>query len=218
MLIVEDDPPIRSAVEVALRGEGYEVRAEPDGASIELVAAEFVPDLAILDLRLPSGPDGFSIGRLLRRTSDVPIIFLTAADSIEDRLDGFAAGADDYIVKPFSIAELLARTQALLRRAGRLAFPPKQVGDLVIDQTARTATRAGHALDLTRTEWELLQALAQRPGQVLSKMQLLTHVWGFDAYDSNLVEVHLSALRRKIEAHGPRLVHTVRGMGYVLKT
>lgn len=217
VLVVEDDPPIRSAVEVALKGVGYEVRAEPDGQSIEVVAAEFVPDLAILDVRLPAGPDGFAIGRLLRRTTDVPLIFLTAADSIEDRLEGFEAGADDYLVKPFSIAELLARTQALLRRYGRLAFPPKQVGDLVIDQTTRTVTRAGEAIELTRTEWELLVALAQRPGQVLSKMQLLTHVWGFDAYDANVVEVHLSALRRKIEAHGPRLVQTVRGMGYVLK-
>ena len=215
--MVEDDDPIRSALDVALRGEGYEVRAEPNGAQLQEVSDNFRPDLAVLDVRLPVGPDGYAMARILRASSDLPLLFLTAADGIDDRLAGFQAGADDYLVKPFSMAELLARVQALLRRAGRLASAVRQVGDVVIDEGARTVMRDGSKLDLTRTEYELLSMLAQHPGQVLSKTQLLTQVWGFDAYDANLVEVHMSALRRKLEAHGPRVVHTVRGMGYVLR-
>ncbi|HSH22816.1 MAG: response regulator transcription factor [Actinomycetota bacterium] len=217
VLVVEDDDPIRSALDVSLRGEGYEVRAEPDGTHLQEVADGFRPDLAVLDVRLPVGPDGYAMARALRASSDMPILFLTAADGIDDRLAGFDAGADDYLVKPFSMAELLARVQALLRRAGRLVSAVRQVGDVVIDEGGRTAMRSGHKLDLTRTEYELLAMLAQHPGQVLSKVQLLTQVWGFDAYDANLVEVHMVALRRKLEAYGPRVVHTVRGMGYVLR-
>lgn len=214
---MEDDDPIRSALDVALRGEGYEVRAEPDGSRLQDVAERFRPDLAVLDVRLPVGPDGYAMARILRGSSDMPVLFLTAADGIDDRLAGFAAGADDYLVKPFSMAELLARVQALLRRAGRLASAVRQVGDVMIDEGARVVMRAGIKLDLTRTEYELLSVLAQHPGQVMSKTQLLTQVWGFDALDDNLVEVHMVALRRKLEAHGPRVIQTVRGMGYVLR-
>lgn len=217
VLVVEDDDPIRSALDVSLRGEGYEVRAEPDGTRLQEVAEAFRPDLAVLDVRLPAGPDGYAMARILRATSDLPVLFLTAADGLDDRLAGFEAGADDYMVKPFSMAELLARVQALLRRAGRLASAVRQVGDVVIDEGARVAMRNGNKLDLTRTEYELLAMLTGHPGQVLSKTQLLTQVWGFDAYDANLVEVHMSALRRKLEAYGPRIVHTVRGAGYVLR-
>lgn len=214
---MEDDDPIRSALDVALRGEGYEVRAEPDGSRLQGVVDRFRPDLAVLDVRLPVGPDGYAMARILRESSDMPVLFLTAADGIEDRLAGFAAGADDYLVKPFSMAELLARVQALLRRAGRLASAVRQVGDVVIDEGARVVIRAGIKLDLTRTEYELLSVLAQHPGQVMSKTQLLTQVWGFDALDDNVVEVHMVALRRKLEAQGPRVIQTVRGMGYVLR-
>jgi len=217
ILVVEDDEPIRAALVVALRGEGYEVWPEPDGSSIARTAEEFRPDLAILDVRLPVGPDGYGVARILRGGSDLPVLFVTAADSLDARLAGFDAGGDDYLVKPFSMAELLARVHALLRRAGRLSSQARQVGDLVVDETARTASRAGHAMDLTRTEYNLLAALVSHPGQVLSKMQLLTLVWGFDAYGTNLVEVHMSTLRRKLESHGPRVIHTVRGAGYVLK-
>lgn len=217
VLVVEDDAPIRSALDMALRSEGYEVCAEPDGSNLEAVAEHFRPDLAIIDVRLPTGPDGYAMVRLLRASSDLPTLFLTAADGIDDRLAGFAAGGDDYLVKPFSMAELLARVQALLRRSGRLASAVWQVGELMVDDGARVVMRDGNKLDLTRTEYGLLSLLVRHPGQVFSKAQLLTEVWGFDAYDTNLVEVHLSALRRKVEAHGPRLIHTVRGMGYVLR-
>lgn len=142
---------------------------------------------------------------------------LTAADTVEERLAGFSAGADDYIVKPFSLAELLARVEALLRRSGRLTSAVRQVADVIIDDGARTVVRDGEPMDLTRTEYDLLAVMAKHPGQVLSKVQLLTHVWGFEAYDVNLVEVHVSSLRRKLEAHGPRLIQTVRGVGYVLR-
>jgi len=214
---VEDDTPIRSALDVALRGEGYEVRAEADGTQLLQVAEQFLPDLAVLDVRLPVGPDGYAMAGILRRGSGLPVLFLTAADSVEDRLAGFQAGADDYLVKPFSMAELLAWVQALLRRSGRLSSSTWQIGDLIVDDGARTVVSGGVPLDLTKTEYDLLAMLAQHVGKVLSKTQLLTQVWGFDAYDSNLVEVHMSALRKKLELAGPRVIHTLRGAGYVLR-
>ena len=217
VLVVEDDAPIRDTLDIALRAAGYEVQAEADGTSLIKVFEAFRPDLAVLDVRLPVGPDGYAMASMLRRRSDLPVLFLTAADAVEDRLAGFGAGGDDYLVKPFSMAELLARTQALLRRAGRLSSSTWQVGDVVVDDGARTVSRAGAVLELTRTEYDLLAMLAQHVGRVLSKTQLLTSVWGFEAYDTNLVEVHMSALRRKLEAKGPRLIQTVRGAGYVLR-
>ena len=217
MLVVEDDHPIRSALDVALRGEGYAVLALPDGSRLRAQVDEFRPDLALLDVRLGEGPDGYEMAGNLRRQSTMPILFLTAADAVEDRLAGFEAGGDDYLVKPFSMAELLARVKALLKRSGRLSSASYNVGDLVVDEDARTAVRGGAPLELTRTEFELLVVLVRHVGKVLSKTQLLTQVWGFDAYDANLVEVHMSALRRKLEVDGPRIVHTVRGAGYVLR-
>jgi two-component system OmpR family response regulator len=141
---------------------------------------------------------------------------LTARDAVEDRLRGFESGADDYLIKPFSMAELLARVRALLRRLGEVT-DVLQVGDLIVDEGASLATRAGATLPLTATELRLLVHLASRPGRTLSKTVLLTQVWGYGDFDPNLVEVHMSALRRKTEEHGPRLIHTVRGLGYVLR-
>lgn len=217
ILVVEDDQAIRRSLEVALRRAGYEVRAEPDGLGLAQALREHPPDAAILDVRLPEGPDGFAIARRLRRNADLPILFLTAADDLSDRLAGYESGGDHYMVKPYEIDELLARVKALLRRAGRDSDPVWRVGDLVVEASTRTVARGGTKVDLTRTEYQLLVVLAQEAGHVVSKEQLLFRVWGFDAYDTNLVEVHLSSLRRKLEAHGPRLVHTIRRVGYVLR-
>ena len=217
IVIVEDDAPIRSALDVALRGEGYTVLALSEGTDLLAATDGFKPDLAVLDVRLHVGPDGLTLARQLHRRSALPILFLTAADAVEDRLAGFDAGGDDYLIKPFSMAELLARVRSLLKRAGRLESATWQVGDLVVDDGARSVVRSGLTLELTRTEYDLLAALIRHVGRVLSKTQLLTQVWGFDAYDTNLVEVHMSALRRKLEQAGPRIVHTVRGSGYVLR-
>ena len=216
-LIVEDDAAIREAVALALRDEGYEVRAEADGSAALESAERFRPDVAIIDIRLPPGPDGFDVARSLREGRDVPVMFLTAADALDDRLTGFAVGADDYIVKPFSMAEFLARLRAVLRRTGRLRSAVWQVGDLLVDEASRVVERGGEPVELTPTEFELLAVLGRHRGRVLSKVELLSLVWGYDSYDPNVVEVHVSALRAKLEAHGSRLIHTVRGAGYVLR-
>ncbi|MEX2289749.1 MAG: response regulator transcription factor [Mycobacteriales bacterium] len=217
ILLVEDDAPIRQALEAVLRAEGYEVEAQPDGSRAERVASSFCPDLALLDVRLQPGPDGFTVCRQLRRSRDLPVIFLTAAESIDDRLEGFRVGGDDYLVKPYEARELLARVEALLRRSGLPGSAVLTVGAVTIDPRAEAVAVDGEPVELTRIEFDLLLALAQRRGQVMSKVQLLTRVWGFDRIDTNLVEVHVSSLRRKLEAVGPRVVHTARGIGYVLR-
>jgi two-component system OmpR family response regulator len=212
-VLVEDEEPVRNAVKRALVREGIAVTAFDDYPGPDLVLAA-APDLAVLDVLLPSG-DGFELGRRLRAARDLPIIFLTARDAVEDRLDGFALGADDYLVKPFALEELLARVRAVLRRTGRLGAAI-EAGEIVVDEQAGLATRAGLPLELTPTELRLLAYLVRQRGMVLSKHQLLTQVWGYDAYDPNVVEVHVSALRRKLETHGPRILQTVRGLGYRL--
>lgn len=218
VLLVEDDSAVRDAVEIAFRGEGFDVRAEADGSAIQQIVRTFQPDVAILDVRLPTGPDGYTMVKQLRQLDDLPVVLLTSADSLDDRLTGFRAGADDYVSKPFSMAELLARVQALLRRSGRSSDATYRVGDLVVVDATRTVTRGGVELDLTRTEYDLLSVLCRSAGEVLSRKQLLQEVWGgYDYYADNVVEVHLSALRRKLEARGPRIIHTVRSVGYVLR-
>jgi two-component system, OmpR family, response regulator len=218
ILVVEDDPALRDSLAVALRGEDYEVETAADGTTGLACLDAFRPDLAVLDVRLPAGPDGLALARELRARGDAPVLFLSALGDLQDRLAGFEAGGDDYLTKPFSTSELLVRIQALLRRAGRLEARAWQVADLVVDEAARTVTRDGTVVDLTRTEFDLLAALGRNVGTVVSKSRLLALVWGFETYDENLVEVHISALRRKLEAAGPRLVHTVRGVGYVLRS
>jgi two-component system, OmpR family, response regulator len=216
VLIVEDEAAISDAVVTALTQAGYLARAEADGATLRAVAEAFRPDLAILDIMLP-GPDGLSLSRTLRDRADLPILFLTALDGLDDRLAGFAAGADDYLVKPFALTELLARVHALLRRSGRLRSVTIQAGDLVLDEAANTAWRDGRALDLTPTELRLLGYMLSRRGRTVSKAELLTQVWGYGSYDPNLVEVRIGSLRRKLEAVGPRILHTVHGHGYAIR-
>lgn len=218
VLFIEDDPSLREAVTVSLRRAGFEVRAEPDGSGLVDAVAAFHPDLALLDVRLPEGEDGFELAVRLRAMAEIPVVFVTAADAIDERLRGFEIGADDYLVKPFATSELLARIRAVLRRSGRLVSPTHEVFGLLVDEVNRTARRGGHELQLTKTEFDLLLILSRTPGQVFSKTQLLSLVWGFEGYDDNLVEVHISALRRKLEAYGGRLIHTERGEGYVLRS
>lgn len=217
LLFIEDDPSLREGVTVSLRRAGFEVRSEPDGSELVDAVATFHPDLAILDVRLPGEEDGFELAVRLRRIAEIPIVFVTAADAIDERLRGFEVGADDYLVKPFAISELLARVTAVLRRSGRLVSPTHEVLGLLVDEANRTARRGDHELQLTKTEFDLLVILSRAPGKVFSKTQLLSLVWGFEGYDDNLVEVHISALRRKLEAFGGRLIHTERGEGYVLR-
>ncbi len=215
VLIVEDEAPIRAALAVAYRRAGHEVDTRPDCADLEDRIDAFRPDLVVLDVMLP-GRDGFAAARVVRSRCDAAILFITARDDLDDRLRGFDAGADDYVTKPFEIAEVLARSRAALRRLGRVPSTV-QVGDLVLDETSSVASRGGARLDLTATEWRVLSCLAGNRGRTLSKTQILTQVWGYDDYDANLVEVHVSALRRKTEQYGPRLIHTARGIGYVLR-
>ena len=214
VLSVEDNPSLRDALESALSSQGYVVTSAPNGCEVRDLAANFRPDIAVLDVNIPEGPSGLSIARMLREWDDLPILFLSAADAPADKLAGFDAGGDDYLTKPFQMDELFARVRALLKRSGRLTSATWQVGDLVVDEAARTAVRCGTALTLTRTEFDLLVALGRHPGQVLSKHQLLSNVWGYEAYEDNVVEVRVSGLRRKLEEHGPRLLHTVRVAGY----
>jgi len=216
VLLVEDEPSIRNALVIALEGAGHQVRGEQNGRELATVVEAFRPDLAILDVMLP-GPDGLHLARTLRRGSDLPILFLTARDAVGARLEGFAAGADDYVVKPFVIEEILARVQALLRRSGRLRSAVLQVDDVVVDEATGEALRGTEPLELTATEFRLLAFLVRNRGRTLSKLQILTQVWGYEAYDPNLVEVHVSVLRRKLEAHGSRVIHTVRGQGYIVR-
>jgi DNA-binding response OmpR family regulator len=216
VLLVEDDETLRRALEDVLSREAFHVSALADGAAAQEQAETFRPDVAILDIGLPGEISGFDLARWLKGRSDLPVIFLTAADALEDRLRGFDLGADDYLVKPFAVPELIARLKAVLRRAGRLRSPTVEVRDLVVDESTRTVLRAGNELTLTPLEFDLLVVLAKQAGTVFSKRQLLALVWGFSDFDPNLVEVHISALRRKLEEHGPRLIRTARNAGYVL--
>ena len=214
VVVIEDEQPVRDAVLAALRAERFTVTGFDDLPPPREVLA-LAPDLAILDVLLPSG-NGFELARSLRQQHELPIIFLTARDAVADRVAGLELGADDYLVKPFALEELMARVRAVLRRRG--AIPQVlEVGCLLVDEEQGLAARGGRELALTSTELRLLAFLMRHRGQALSKDQLLTQVWGYDAYDHNLVEVHISALRRKLEANvagGRRLIRTVRGIGY----
>lgn len=214
MLVVEDTEAIRTAVLAGLTEAGFGVAGRVDGRTIEQDLESFRPDLVVLDVMLP-GRDGFALLDVVRRHSDAGVVMLTARDGVDDRLRGLHGGADDYVVKPFALAELLARVTAVLRRMGRTPSVV-QVGDLLVDAGAGSVRRGELPIELTATELRLLDYLAAQRGRVVSKGQILTRVWGYTDYDPNLVEVHISALRRKLGE--PRLLHTVRGLGYVLRS
>jgi DNA-binding response OmpR family regulator len=189
------------------------VTSNPDGAEFAAQVAAFRPDVAVLDVMLPT-TSGLALAGHLRRHTQAGIVFVTARDGVADRLSGFEVGADDYVVKPFVTAELVARVRAVLRRTGRLRSSTVEVADVVIDEDAGEVLRGGCRISVTATELRLLGYLARQRGRVVSKTQILTQVWGYDAYDPNLVEAYVSTLRRKLEQHGPRVIHTVRGVGY----
>jgi DNA-binding response OmpR family regulator len=198
-----------------LTASGHIVAARPHGRCLEADLERFRPDVVVLDVMVP-GRDGFALLQVVRAQCDAGVVMLTARDGVGDRLRGLRGGADDYVVKPFVLAELVARIEALLRRLGRLQSTVA-VGDLVVDFDKRTVRRGTAQIAVTATEFELLGYLAAHRDKVLTKTQILAAVWGYDAYDTNLVEVFVSGLRRKLEAHGPRLLHTVRGRGYTLR-
>ena len=215
ILLIEESDAIRLPVVTALTAHGLAVEAAADGADLERRLGTFAPDLVVLDVMLP-GRDGFTLLGVVRRASTAAVLMLTARDTLADRLQGLTAGADDYLVKPFAMAELVARVHAVLRRT-RPGGVTVAVGDLVINDDATSVRRDGEPLELTDTERRLLSYLATHRERVVSKTQILTAIWGYDGFDENVVEVHISALRRKLEAGGrARLVHTVRGRGYRL--
>ena len=213
VVVVEDEGLVSDAIAAALRAEGLSPVVFDDDVGADRVLAE-APDLLVVDVILPHG-DGFDLVRKVLARRDVPVIFVTARDGVRDRLEGFSVGADDYLPKPFALEELLARVRVVLRRRGRLEGALR-VGDLAVDEASGDARRGGAELGLTPTELRLLAFFVRHRGLVLSKPQLLTQVWGYDAYDPNVVEVHVSALRRKLEQAGPRVIHTVHGLGYRL--
>ncbi|MFF9055934.1 response regulator transcription factor [Streptomyces erythrochromogenes] len=220
ILVVDDEPEVRAAVEDGLAVEGYEVRGAADGLAALSQVAAWEPDAVVLDVMMPV-LDGLGVCRQLRAMGDrTPVLVLTALDSVSERVDGLEAGADDYLVKPFALDELIARVRALLRRAGPAPADAAPLGfaDLVLDPATRTGRRGGRPLEFSRTEAALLELLLRHPGQVLPRELILELVWGRDfGPDSNSLAVYVGYLRRKLEAAGePRLVHTVHGVGYRL--
>jgi two-component system, OmpR family, response regulator len=216
ILLVEDDDSLRELLRASLQREGWEVLAVGDAKAGEDAVDRFSPDVAILDIRLGEGPDGLTLAKRIRQRTDLPFLFLTDRTGVEDRLAGFESGADDYLAKPFILAELLARLRVVLRRRGRIGNDTMELGPLRIDPSGRRVFVDGDLVELTRIEFELVTQLASQAGRVASKTDLLSRVWGFEGYDQNLVEVHISSLRRKLGARGA-MIQTVRGVGYVLR-
>ena len=221
ILVVDDDAAVRESLGRALRLEGYEVELASDGleALERLLGNGDAPDLVVLDVLMPN-VDGLEVCRRLRRTgSRLPVLMLTARDEVTDRVAGLDAGADDYVVKPFALAELLARVRALLRRSADEAVDILRFGDLELDPSTREVRRDGDSIELTRTEFALLELFLLNPRQVLTRSIIFERVWGYDfGFGSNSLDVYIGYLRRKTEAGGkPRLIHTIRGVGYALR-
>jgi two-component system OmpR family response regulator len=215
ILIVEDDRGIRDSLSVALQAEGHQVVALEDGRLLDSHLSGV--DLAVIDVHLPVGPDGLSMTRRIRQTSDVPIIILTAAGDLEQKGAGYRAGADQYVAKPFSVTELLWQIAALLRRAGRVPTAVK-AGRVSVDPDAYVARYEQTELRLTPTEFALLHALARDRGKAVSKARLLANVWGHTGHEVNLVETNVRRLRGKLDEHQSGLIETVRGVSYRLRS
>ena len=217
--MVDDEPAVREAVRRALRLEGYSVDIAADGNEALSAIASQPPDAVVLDVLMP-GIDGLEVCRRLRQAGDrTPVLMLTARDAVADRVAGLDAGADDYLVKPFALEELLARVRALLRRSGSVAADVLRFADLSLDPRTYEVRRGERRLELTRTEFLLLELFLMHPRRVLPRSMIFERVWGYDfGPTSNSLEVYVGYLRRKTEAGGePRLIHTVRGVGYVLR-
>ena len=220
VLVVDDEHYITDLVSTALRYVGFEVQTAETGRDALAVADAFRPDLVVLDVMLPDY-DGFEVTRRLRADGvRVPVVFLTARDATEDKVNGLTIGGDDYVTKPFSLEELVARVRAVLRRTqGEADTGPRLTfADLVLDEDTHEVWRGGEAISLTATEFKLLRYLMLNARRVLSKAQILDHVWAYDfGGDGNVVETYISYLRKKVDRVAPRLIHTVRGVGYTLR-
>lgn len=219
LLLVDDEDNLRTMLQAALRHSGFEVEAVSNGrTALERVAAGR-PDLIVLDVMMPD-LDGFEVCRRLRAEGDrTPVLFLTAKDATDDKIRGLTLGGDDYLVKPFSLEELVARLEAILRRTGARSIDPTlRCADLVLDVDAHRVTRAGADIALSPTEFNLLRFLLLNQGKVVSKAQILDHVWDYDfGGDGGVVETYIGYLRRKVDQSGDRLIHTIRGVGYSIR-
>ena len=221
VLVVDDEVNLAELVAMAVRYEGWEVRTAHTGTQAVSAARDQQPDAIVLDIMLPD-IDGLEVLRRVRsRDPHVPVLFLTARDAVEDRVTGLTAGGDDYVTKPFSLEEVVARLRALMRRAGASRVQERNllsVGDLVLDEDSREVFRGDQEITLTATEFELLRFLMRNPRRVLSKAQILDRVWNYDfGGQANVVELYISYLRKKIDAGRAPMIHTMRGAGYVLK-
>jgi two-component system OmpR family response regulator len=221
VLVVDDEPNLTELLSMALRYEGWDVRTAGSGTAAVRTAKDFAPDAVVLDMMLPDF-DGLEVMRRMRGDDpNVPVLFLTAKDAVEDRVAGLTAGGDDYVTKPFSLEEVVARLRALMRRTAITAADGGSllvVGDLTLDEDSHEVTRGGVEVQLTATEFELLRYLMRNPKRVLSKAQILDRVWNYDfGGQANVVELYISYLRKKIDAGRTPMIHTMRGVGYVLK-
>ena len=221
VMVVDDEPAVRSSIERALKLEGYEVVTASDGSEALRELAVAPPDAVVLDVLMPE-VDGLEVCRRMRGAGDrTPVLMLTARDAISDRVDGLDAGADDYLVKPFALEELLARLRALMRRADPTASDSTllEFEDLTLDPATRDVKRGGREIELTKTEFSLLELFLNHPRQVLTRTQIFEAVWDYDfGPSSNALEVYIGYLRRKTESEGePRLIQTIRGVGYTLR-
>jgi two-component system, OmpR family, response regulator len=221
VLVVDDEVNIAELISMALRYEGWQVQMAHTGSSAVNAARDLGPDAVVLDMMLPD-IDGLEVLRRMRSSlPDVPVVFLTARDAVEDRIAGLTAGGDDYVTKPFSLEELVARLRGLMRRSGAQRAATRSVlvvGDLELDEDSHEVSRGGEEITLTATEFELLRFLMRNPKRVLSKAQILDRVWNYDfGGQANVVELYISYLRKKIDAGRDPMIHTMRGAGYVLK-